>query len=281
MLVPNLSKICFIAQILQPVHRYGGVQVITSLYNTLGCWWVVKDFFWMLLSVFVWLHLQTPTPELLVFCFWIHFWIRVFVGEAPFIKSGNCSSSLFKGRGMNCIMRSKYIMRSPLSNLTTVNGKNKNKRRERTWLEQIKPLRNIRLQHNEAWTWRREKQRYHNSMCALYRALVFTMWMRMGIGSPGRCSPLALGTVTPTLWWTAASERTWQWRRRTIWPVGASFTPHTETRTLEERSIVSSPRKKPQFYSGIIISEFYSSCLDSELILHWKPESDFVKSLNS
>lgn len=53
-----------------------------------------------------------------------------------------------------------------------------------------------------------EKQMHHNSICALCRVLVFTMWMRMGIGSPGRCSPLALGAVMPTPWSTTASERT-------------------------------------------------------------------------
>lgn len=106
-------------------------------------------------------------------------------------------------------------MRSPLTNITTVNGKNKKKRQlENREIREImratdknslttSGFTKIKLEREEE-----EKPRHHNSICALCRAPVFTMWIRMGIGSPGRCSPLAVGTVMPTPWSTVASERT-------------------------------------------------------------------------
>lgn len=71
------------------------------------------------------------------------------------------------------------------------------------------------------------------------RVPVCTTWTTEGRVCPAACSPPAVGAATPTAWWTAATGRTWRWRRRTSWAAGASLTPHTGTPTLEGRSTVS------------------------------------------
>ncbi len=44
--------------------------------------------------------------------------------------------------------------------------------------------------------------------CVLSRALVCTMWMITGHVCLDVCSPPAVGTVTPTVWWTAVTGKT-------------------------------------------------------------------------
>lgn len=118
-------------------------------------------------------------------------------------------------------------------------------------------------------------------MCVLCRARVFTTWMRMGPGSLGRCSPLALVTVTPTLWSTAASEKTWHRRTRTIWPGGPSFTPRTGTRIPEGWSTVSLHTETSSLFWNNYFMWFTSWIQNSFLIWKLESGSNFVKSLNS